>query len=116
MDINLAGELDGVETAGLVMQRHTIPIIYLTANADEATFGRAKNTYPAGFISKPFKNQDLTRTLELVMNQAMNNKFENTADIEKSDMLTDRVFVRDKDRMVRLDLDDILYVEADRNY
>lgn len=116
MDINLAGDLDGVETARLVMKKHTVPVIFLTANADATTFDRAKDTYPAGFISKPFKNEDLTRTLELVLNTSHKDQTNVKAESSNSEMLTDRVFVRDKDRMIKLGLDDILYVEAERNY
>lgn len=116
MDVNLAGELDGVETARLVMEKHTIPVIFLTANADAATFNRAKDTYPAAFISKPFKNEDLMRTLELVMNRSAADPAQKEENIDNSEMLIDRIFVRDKDRMIKLNLDDILFVEADRNY
>lgn len=115
MDINLAGEIDGVETARLIMKKYTIPVVFLTANADATTFDRAKDTYPAGFISKPFKNQDLTRTLELVMCKSDSNQEQNHENGD-TEMLTDRIFVRDKDRMIKLNIDDIFFVEADRNY
>lgn len=114
MDVNLAGEMDGVDTARKVMHKHNIPVVFLTANADETTFNRAKDTYPAGFISKPFKNEDLTRTLELIL--CKNEKDLSKSQEENNEMLTDRIFVRDKDRMVKLALEEILYVEADRNY
>lgn len=55
LDINLKGDLDGIEIAELLQKDYKIPIIYLTANADEASFNRAKATHPYGFISKPFK-------------------------------------------------------------
>ncbi len=116
MDINLAGDLDGVETARLVMQKHTIPVIFLTANVDTTTFDRAKDTYPAGFISKPFKNEDLTRTLELVISKRDFIQEQSQDNIDDGEMLADRIFVRDKNRMIKLNLDDILFVEADRNY
>ena len=63
LDINLKGALDGIQTAEALMVKHAIPIIYLTANSDEATFNRAKHTVPAAFISKPFKQLDLQRAI-----------------------------------------------------
>lgn len=44
LDINLKGNIDGIETARQMQLMKDIPIIYLTANADEATFNRAKAT------------------------------------------------------------------------
>ncbi len=67
MDINLKGEMDGIELAGLIRNEFKIPIIYLTANADEAHFNRAKSTNPYAFISKPFKKIDLQRAIELTI-------------------------------------------------
>jgi len=117
MDINLAGDIDGVDTAKLIMQKHNIPLIFLTANTDTATFERAKDTFPAGFISKPFKNEDLSRTLELVIYKQTSIEDQKIKATDKnSSMLSDRIFVRDKNRMIKLKIDDILYVEADRNY
>src|SRR4051812_34321908 len=66
LDINLKGKIDGIETATILQQKN-IPVIYLTANADEATFNRAKLTRPAAFISKPFKQLDLQRAIELTI-------------------------------------------------
>jgi CheY-like chemotaxis protein len=51
MDINLKGELDGIETAKKLQQDGEIPIIYLTANSDDAHFERAKETNPYAFIT-----------------------------------------------------------------
>ncbi len=67
LDIHLKGKIDGIETAKQIQQQSNVPIIYLTANADEATFNRAKTTRPAAFISKPFKQLDLQRAIELAI-------------------------------------------------
>ena len=61
LDINLKGQMDGIETATVLQQEMRIPMIYLTANSDDATFQRAKSTSPEAFISKPYNRQDLER-------------------------------------------------------
>lgn len=68
LDINLKGKMDGIETAASLQQKN-IPVIYLTANSDEATFNRAKQTRPAAFIKKPFKQLDLQRAIELTISR-----------------------------------------------
>lgn len=120
LDINLRGELDGIETALQIQQFAQIPIIYLTANSDEVTFNRAKPTKPYAFISKPFKQLDLQRAIELTISRMAENasgiKNENTTGDEQPFILSDRIFVRYKEKMIKIMLADILYMEADRNY
>ena len=48
MDIVLKGEMDGVETATRLQAQHDVPIVYLTAYADDATLQRAMTTAPYG--------------------------------------------------------------------
>src|SRR5438132_9646193 len=55
MDIQLRGDLDGIETAERLADVHDAPVVYLTANSDEATLDRAKRTSPFGFLPKPFE-------------------------------------------------------------
>ncbi|MBK8711708.1 MAG: response regulator [Niastella sp.] len=119
LDIHLNGDLDGIETARRINVESGIPIIFLTANADEATFNRAKITKPAAFISKPFKQLDLQRAIELAISRMADMKLEihdNSPLLHESFLLKDRIFIRHKDKMVKIMVDDILFIEADRNY
>ncbi len=120
LDINLKGNLDGIATAGKIQQLAAIPIIYLTANSDEATFNKAKATKPAAFISKPFKQLDLQRAIELTIIRMAENYTgahpEMAALEEQPFILSDRIFVRHKEKMAKIMIADILYIEADRNY
>ncbi|MCF8272569.1 MAG: LytTR family transcriptional regulator DNA-binding domain-containing protein [Flavobacteriaceae bacterium] len=118
LDINLKGKIDGIETAQIMQKSFNIPIIYLTANADEAHFTRAKTTNPYAFISKPFKKLDLQRAIELTENRVLNEKTLENPTKEKSDpfILSDCIFVKHLEKMVRIDIKDILYIEAERNY
>jgi DNA-binding LytR/AlgR family response regulator len=116
MDVNLRGTLDGIETTKLIQQKLNVPIIYLTANTDEASFQKAKETRPFAFIPKPLNAIQLQRTFELVVEQLK----KDTSDIVHTDVpievLDDRIFIRYKGTMNKLMFSDILYIEADRNY
>ena len=119
MDINLKGELDGIDIVHLIHKNYKIPIIYLTANADETHFQRAKATNPYAFISKPFKKLDLQRAIELTISRIeseINIEKSNAIDCEIPFVLSDCIFVRSHDKMVKVCLNDILYIEAERNY
>lgn len=69
MDIVLKGEMDGIETAKLLITLHNIPIIYLTAYADDKTIKRAAETYPYGYIMKPYKDREIKANIEMALHK-----------------------------------------------
>ncbi|MEH2171719.1 GGDEF domain-containing response regulator [Nostoc sp.] len=69
MDIHLKGKMDGVEAAQIIHNLFKIPVIYLTANADDSTLNRAKVTEPFGYILKPFKEKELKFTIEITLSK-----------------------------------------------
>ena len=69
MDIQLAGEMDGIEAAMEISKSHSIPIIFLTSNVDPTTFKRAQSANPNSFLSKPFRITDLIHSIELALSE-----------------------------------------------
>lgn len=69
MDIQLEGEVDGVEAADKIHEELDIPIVYLTAYSDEETLKRAKITEPFGYILKPFKKRELYSNVEMALHK-----------------------------------------------
>lgn len=67
MDISLKGTVDGIEAAQEIRTRFNIPVIYLTAYADEQTLERALATNPLGYLIKPFQEKELQTTLEVAL-------------------------------------------------
>ncbi len=67
MDIQLKGKIDGIEAAQKIYSSCNIPVIYLTANADDSTLERAKETAPFGYILKPFKEKELKTLIEITL-------------------------------------------------
>ena len=65
MDIMLEGNMDGIQAAEQIRKHLDIPVVYLTAYADEGTFGRAKITQPFGYILKPFDERELKLNIEI---------------------------------------------------
>lgn len=70
MDIKIRGKLDGVETARIVHERMQVPVLLLTAYADDETVARAKITEPFGYILKPFEERELRTAIELALYRA----------------------------------------------
>lgn len=67
MDIVLYGDVDGIQAAGEIRSRFDIPVIYLTAYADDRILDRAKLTEPYGYIIKPFEDTELRSAIEMAL-------------------------------------------------
>ncbi len=67
MDIKLSGDTDGVQAAQDVQSRLGVPIVYLTAFSDNATWDRVKSTEPFGYLVKPVKDRDLETSIEIAL-------------------------------------------------
>jgi DNA-binding LytR/AlgR family response regulator len=121
MDIMLKGEMSGIDAAGQIREKFNIPIIYLTAYADESTLNKAKVSEPYGYIIKPFKEIDLHTSIEMAIY-----KHEKELDVKKErDFLysivenkesKDIIFVKSNSRLVKVKTSDIYFVEALKDY
>ncbi len=67
MDIKLEGNIDGIQTAEFIRAHYGLPIIYLTAYADEETLRRARVTEPFGYLLKPFQIRELRSNIEMTL-------------------------------------------------
>jgi len=77
MDINLAGEMDGITAGGQIRSQWKIPLIYVTAFATQAIIDRAKKTKPSGYILKPFNERQIQTAIEIALyNSALEQKLE----------------------------------------
>lgn len=82
MDISLSGEMDGIQTAEVIRERFSKPIVFLTAYTDEATVQRVKNAHPYGFLTKPVNERELGPTIEIAV-------FKHRAEQEREALLED---------------------------
>lgn len=65
LDINLGGDVDGIETAERIQQRCSVPIVYVTAYCDEELVQRAQETEPMGYLLKPFEAKQVLTTVRI---------------------------------------------------
>ncbi len=67
MDIRLKGEMNGIEAASIIWNKFSIPVVYLTAYADEDTLIKATSAEPFGYLLKPFEEKELLVAIELAL-------------------------------------------------
>ncbi len=121
MDIMLKGELTGIDSAEEIRAKLGIPVIYLTAYADEGTLSKAKVTEPYGYIIKPFKEIDIHTSIEMALY-----KHQKESEVKKErDLLysivenkdsRDFIFVKSNSRLIKLKTIDIYFIEALKDY
>ena len=69
MDICLDGAMDGIEAASRIRADRDVPVVFLTAHADEETLARAKQTGPLAYLVKPFRGPELRCAIELALHK-----------------------------------------------
>jgi DNA-binding LytR/AlgR family response regulator len=109
MDIELAGAIDGISAAQLILRERSIPIIYLTDYTDSKTLERAKKTQPANYLGKPFNEIDLIRAIDIAFNNAKHSPIARNNETH--------VFMKKENQVyVKIGIQDILFLQADRAY
>ena len=124
LDINLAGDLDGVDLARELLAKQPLPIIFSTARADTVTFARAKVLGPAAYLLKPFDEATLAHAVSLALHnfasmqatQAPASADDSPLNLGTDLRLRHSLFLRDRGRLVKVRLPDIQYIEAGEKY
>jgi len=117
MDINLKGDMTGIEAAKAISNNHNVPIIYLTANADMSTINQAKVALPYGYIIKPFTDKDLQTNIEIALYKFENdmklkmeseqfNTFFDLKDHEKNQMI-----IHGTKGLEKINIDEVYFLE-----
>jgi DNA-binding LytR/AlgR family response regulator len=117
MDINLKGEMTGIEAAKIINQKHDVPIIYLTANADIDTVNKAKVALPYGYIIKPFTDKDLQTNIEIAIFKFGNDlklkmeseQFNTFFDLK--DHAKNQIIVHGSQGLEKINIDEVYFIE-----
>jgi two-component system, LytTR family, response regulator LytT len=121
MDINIKGNMTGIETAEAIKQEMDIPVIYLTGFSDDSTLEKAKHTEPHGYIIKPFKEVDLRSSIEMAIHKHSQEKSVKV-EVELLRSLTsfkssaEYLFIKHASKLLKVNTSDIYYVEALKDY
>ncbi len=121
MDINLKGEMTGIDAARQITKEHDVPIIYLTANTDMDTVSKAKVALPYGYISKPFTDKDLRTNIEIAIFKFANdvkmkmeseqfNTFFDLKDHGKSQLI-----IHGSNGLEKINIEDVYFIEKDND-
>ena len=121
MDIMIKGDMNGIAAAEEIKRNLDIPVVFLTAYADENTLNEAKLAEPHGYILKPFKDVDIQTAIEMALHKhgkeqelKLESDFLRSLAEHKQD--ADVIFVKNRSRLIRVKHEDLLFVEALKDY
>lgn len=124
-DINIYGDWDGIQTVEQLIVVKIVPIIYLTAFSNTDTLERAKKTFPAAYILKPYHLTHLRMAIEMAINnfaiklQPLNllrDEITKNASNEIILQVNDDIFIKQNYQFVKFPMNDILFLEAESIY
>lgn len=113
MDVHIKGAYDGIELTEKIHERFALPVIFITSLKDDMTFNRASRTDAVNFIVKPFDELQLQRAIELALKKNILSQNNNEMSSESPES---HFFVRQNQSLERVDIQDVLFIEADVNY
>jgi DNA-binding LytR/AlgR family response regulator len=121
MDIMLKGAMNGIEAAAHIRETNKIPVIFLTAYADENTLSKAKVSEPFGYIIKPFKEIDLHTAIEMAIYKheketSLKKERDFLYSIVENKEFKDILFVKNNSKLIKVKTTDVFYVEALKDY
>ncbi|MEM6262630.1 MAG: response regulator [Bacteroidota bacterium] len=120
MDVFIQGDFDGVELTDLIHQTWPLPVIFISSQHDDNTFRRITRTNPVGFITKPFSEIQLKRSIELALQQ-MEQQAPLSFDLSEGEGIhkeekKDILFVKNQKKLEKIRISEIYYLEADGRY
>ena len=126
-DITIKGEFDGIETARRINAIRNVPVIYLTAYSDSETVSRAKQTFPAAYLTKPYDIMNLRLAIEIALNNGTRSTLagQSTPPPAVESMVSARemilksgqhIFIRQGYQFVKINLSDIHVLVAEDIY
>lgn len=108
LDDQLKGQLNGIESKKSKRSAYHSPIIYFNKRTAETL----EKIIPRSLKSRNKQKKKLKG--EPAFSPGSNDQ--DIFDRDEHYILNDRIFIRHREKMIKISLDDIQYIEADRNY
>ncbi len=116
LDIQIAGDIDGVELAEIIRDQFDIPFIFTTAFADNATISRARDMGPFGYLVKPYGVKEVNAAIQVAKASFDRLKKAEKANSSMSKIIDNSLFLKVENKLIKVKIDDILFVEAKGDY
>ncbi len=116
LDIQISGDIDGVDLAEIIRDQFDIPFIFTTAYADNETVLRARDKGPFGYLVKPYGIKEVNAAIQIAKASFDRLKTAEKAAINLSKIVDNSIFLKVDSKLIKVKIEDILYVEAKGDY
>lgn len=111
LDVNLAGDHNGIWLAQKIRKSYNLPFVYLTAYGDPGTLEKLQDTAPNGYLMKPYNTPTLLTTIDIAIQS-----FKLQQSQPKKPAFPETIFIKEAGGQVKLSLDTIIFIKSDGNY
>ncbi|MFC3880000.1 LytR/AlgR family response regulator transcription factor [Algoriphagus namhaensis] len=116
LDIQISGDIDGVELAELLRDQFDIPFIFTTAYANNETILRARDKGPFGYLVKPYGVKEVNAAIQIAKASFDRLKSAEQKASALSKIVDDSLFLKVDSKLIKVKIEDILYIEAKGDY
>jgi two-component system, LytTR family, response regulator len=118
IDVFLNGKPDGITFAKTinVVPNSLKPFVFLTSSKDRQIFERAKLTKPFSFLMKPFNELEILYAIEMAVEKFYDQTHVFSSSEKDTVVSNDFLFIKKKDALKKVKLDDIIYIEVEERY
>jgi DNA-binding LytR/AlgR family response regulator len=116
LDIQISGDIDGVELAEIIRDQFDIPFIFTTAYADNETVLRARDKGPFGYLVKPYGIKEVNAAIQIAKASFDRLKTAEKAAVNMSKIIDNSLFLKVDSKLIKVKIEDILFVEAKGDY
>lgn len=114
LDVNIEGEIDGIDLAELIHKKISTQHIFLTSFSDSSTIERAKKTIPSAYIIKPYTSNEVEINLTLAQYRTQDARMNGSEHINMNE--DDSFFIKSKHELRKIKYNEISYGEAAEHY
>lgn len=118
IDVFLNGNPEGIAFAETinVVPNSLKPFVFLTSSNDRQIFERAKLTKPFSFLMKPFNELEILYAIEMAVEKFYDQTNVFSSDENDTVISNDFLFIKKKDALKKVKLEDIIYIEVEERY
>lgn len=116
LDIQISGDIDGVELAEIIRDQFDIPFIFTTAYADNETVLRARDKGPFGYLVKPYGVKEVNAAIQIAKASFDRLKTAEKAAVNMSKIIDNSLFLKVDSKLIKVKIEDILFIEAKGDY
>ena len=114
LDVNIEGEIDGIDLAEIIHKKIQVQHIFLTSFSDQTTIERAKKTVPAAYIIKPYTSKEVEVNLALAQHRSKEGAVNPSSGIISNE--NDSFYIKEKHELKKIRYNEISYCEAAEHY